>query len=105
MSSSDIFEVVGVVVLIGVIFYLPKRYSLKQRAIAGVALFVVGWGGILLGLRLRNRPFLQNEVVAYGWMGSFATCTVLATICLVSAAHGWLRSIWPRRRRRERWPS
>lgn len=105
MSSSDIFEIVGVVVLIGLVFYLPRRFSLRQRAIAGVALFVVGWGGIILGLRLGDRAILQSEVVAYGWMGSFATCTVLATICLVSAAHGWLRSVWLRRRRRERWPS
>lgn len=105
MSSSDILEVIGVVVLIALIFYLPRRFSLKQRTIAGLALFLVGWGGILLGLRLGNQPFLQNEVVAYAWMGSFAACTVLATICLVSAAHEWLRSVWPRRRRRERWPS
>jgi hypothetical protein len=92
MSSNDIFEAVGVIVLIALILYLPRWFSLRQRAIAGVTLVIVGWGGILLGLRIGNQPFLQNEVVAYGWVGGFAACTVLATICLVSAALEWLRS-------------
>jgi hypothetical protein len=105
MSTSDIFEAMGVVVLIGLIFYLPRRFSLKQRAVAGILFSFVGWGGIFMGVGLGNRPFLQNEIVAYAWMGSFAACTVLGIICLVSAALEWLRSVRPRRRRRERWPS
>jgi hypothetical protein len=105
MSSSDIFEAIGVVVVIALILYLPRRFSLKQRALAGLALSIVGWGGVFLGLSLGNRPFLQNEAVAYAWMGSFAACTVLGIICLVSATLEWLRSVRPRRRRRERWPS
>jgi hypothetical protein len=105
MSNSDIFEAIGVVVLIALIFYLPRRFSVRQRAIGGVVLFTIGWGGILLGLKVGNRPFLQDQVVAYAWMGSFATCALLGSICLVSAARGWLRSNRPRRRRRERWPS
>jgi hypothetical protein len=104
-TVNDVIEAIGVVVLIALILYLPRRFSLKQRTIAGGALFVASWGGILLGLRLGDRPFLQSEVVAYSWMGIFAACAVLATICLVSAALGLLRSVWPRRRRRERWPS
>ena len=62
MSSSDILEFIGVVVLIALIFYLPRRFSLKQRAIAGLALFLVGWGGILLGLRLGSQPFYRTRL-------------------------------------------
>jgi xanthosine utilization system XapX-like protein len=105
MSSSDIFEAFGVVVLIGLIFYLPRRFSVKQRAVAGIALSIVGWSGIFSGIALGNRPFLQNEAMAYAWMGGSAVCTVLGIICLTSAALDWLRSVRPRRRRRERWPS
>lgn len=105
MSNSDIFEAIGVAALIALILYLPRRLSLRQRAIGGAVLFIVGWGGILLGLKLGDRPFMQNEIVAYGWMGSFATCTVLATICLASAVLDWLRFVWTNRHRRERWPS
>ena len=42
MSSSDIAEAAGVVVLIGLIFYLSRRFSIKQKVVAGIALFIVG---------------------------------------------------------------
>lgn len=104
MSSHDLVEAAGVLIIIGLMFYLPRKFNRRQRSIAGIALFVGGWAGIFLGLALDNRSFLQSELVAYIWMGSCMAATVLAITLLVPTGLEWLKSVRPRRGKREKWP-
>ena len=105
MTSYDFLEGACALATVGLMLYLPGRFSRRRRVIAGLASFVAGWAGIFLGLALGNRPFLQNEIVAYAWMGTCSAATVLAIILLVPAAFEWLRAVRPRSGRRERWPN
>jgi MFS family permease len=105
MTSYDVLEAVALFVTVGLMLYLPRRFSRRRRVIAGVAFFVFGLAGIFLGLALDDQPFLQNERVAFAWMGSCSAATVLSIVLLVPAAFEWFRAIRPRRKRRERWPA
>jgi hypothetical protein len=103
--SSDILSIIAVLATTGLTVYLPRKFSLKQRVIAGSALFGLGLGGILLGMALGDHPILQNEAIAFTWVVTFFACFVLGAICLVTAVSDWLQSRRKRRGRRERWPS
>ena len=102
---NDYLSLAGAAVVIGLMLYLPHKFTRRSRLIAGVVLFAGGWAGLLLGLALGDQPWLQNEAVAYGWMGTFAVAVLLGIVLFVPAALEWVRVHWPRRSRREKWPS
>jgi hypothetical protein len=105
MHWSEAGEWAGAAVLIAALFLLQRRFSFRQRAIAGAALFPIGWAGIFGGLALGDRPFMQSEVAAWTWMGISALAVVLAITLLVPVFFEWRRKGRKPRRTRERWPA
>ena len=101
---NDFAVLVGAAVVIGLILYLPGRFSRRTRTIAGLALFVGGWVGVLTGLTLGERPWLQDEAVAYTWMAISGGAILLGIVTFPSVFEWW-RAYRPRRRRREKWPN
>lgn len=104
MDWSEAGEWAGAVVVIAVLLLFPKWLSFRRRAIAGAILFPIGWLGILGGLALGDRPFMQSEAVAFTWMGISALAIVLAIILLVPLFFEWLMRRRKPRRTTERWP-
>ena len=97
MDTEETLRTGCVVVLLGLLYYLPKRFSQRQRVYSGIALFFSGWAGIFSGLALDDAPFLQDEAVAYGWMGISAVAIVLGITLLMPVAFERLRAWRPRR--------
>ena len=98
MSLGDAVTYAGAALLIAAVIYVPRRISSRQRLRFGSFLFVIGWAGVILTLRLSHLPFLQSEVVAFTLMGAFALAIVVSALFLVTAFFDWLRK--PRRNRR-----
>ena len=98
MTLGDALTYASVALLIAAVIYVPKRISTRQRLRFGIFLFVVGWLGILVTLRMSHQPFLQSEVVAFALMGTFSLATVVSALFLVTAFFDWLRA--PRRKSR-----
>ena len=98
MTQNDALTYAGVALLIVAIIYVPRKISVRQRLRFGIFLFVVGWAGILVTLRMSHQPFLQSEVVAFALMGTFSLATVVSALFLVTAFFDWLRA--PRRKGR-----
>lgn len=99
MNSRDIFPVLILTIMAMLMVYVPRWLSLKWRVVGGAVLFIVGWGGILLGLRSSDNPYFQRESVAYVWVVGFTACALVSAILLLSAAIEWLRSGSSRKRR------
>jgi hypothetical protein len=89
--------------MIAALFLFPRWFSFRSRAIAGAILFPLGWVGILSGLALGNRPFMQSEAVAFTWMGISALAIMLAITLLVPVFFEWRRKRCKPRRTTERW--
>ncbi len=91
MDIKVLQEWVAPALLIAAMFLFPKWFSFRRRAIAGIALFPLGWAGIFGGLALGNRPFMQSEAVAGAWMGISALTLVLSITLLVPVFNEWRR--------------
>ena len=92
MTLYDAVLYASVALLVAAIIFIPRQVALRRRAFIGVSLFVIGWAGLVGGLALSDRPFLQSETVALVWVGGFAFLLVLAAVMLVTAAiEGWRR--------------
>jgi hypothetical protein len=101
MSLSDAAVYASVATLVAATFYVRRRISGRKRLWLGVVLLVIGWAGILLGLRLSDLPIFQSEVFAYAWMGLFAAAVVLAILFIVTASFDWLGLTRPHHQRRQ----
>ena len=99
MSFYDVAQYACLALVIAAVLYFPRKIGARQRLRVGSILFVVGWAGILAGLRFSYLPVLQSEAVAYAWTGLFALAIVVATIFLVTAFFDWLGLTRPRRHR------
>lgn len=74
------FEPIILVVLIVVAaIVLVNKPSNRRRLFSGVALAVIGWGGLFLGLMLGDHPLMQSETVATLWMGIFGAIGLIAS--------------------------
>ena len=93
----------GAALVIAAILLLPRWFSFRQRAIAGIGLFPLGWAGIFGGLALDHRQFMQSEAVAYMWIGISSLLIVLAITLLVPLFFEWRRKRRKSRSTRERW--
>lgn len=102
--NKDILNWFAALLIIALMFYLPTRFTRRTRVLTGAALFVLGWGGVFLGLSLGDRPFLQVEWVAMTWVGTCGAAILLSITLLVPAFFEWLRARRKPRRKRERWP-
>lgn len=94
---DDSFSIIAAIIIIAAMFILPKFFTLRQRAISGLILFVVGWSGVFGGLALSDQPFLQSEKVAYVWVSTFVIGLILSVTLLVPAC-GELVGNWFSRR-------
>lgn len=103
MDLGEAGEWAGAAVSIAALFLLPRWISFRRRAVAGVALFPLGWAGVLGGLALGDRQFMQSEAVAFAWMGTSALAIVLSITLLVPVFFEWLRKRRTPRRTAERW--
>jgi hypothetical protein len=91
MDENEFWGWVGAAILIALFFLFPQLASFRRRAIAGTILFLLGWAGILAGLSLGDRPFMQSEAVAFTWVGISALAIVIAITLLVPLFFEWLR--------------
>jgi zinc transporter ZupT len=105
MSVHDALSGAVAIVFISLMFYLPKKFSLRNRLIASAVLAVAGWAGIFGALALGNTPMMRNVVVVYLWLGTAGVMIVLSIALFVPAFREWRRSRKSRRGRRERWPN
>jgi hypothetical protein len=99
MDWSKTGEFLGAAVLIAALFLFPKWFSFRSRAIAGGALFPIGWAGIFSGLALGDQRFMQSEIVAWIWLGVSGSAIVLGITLLVPVFFEWRRVHHPPKRR------
>jgi len=99
MSFADAATYAGVAISVAALFYVRRKIAAQKRLRLGSILFVVGWAGILLTLRLSDLPFLQSEVVAFTVMGIFSLAIVVSLLFLVTAFSDWLGLTRPARQR------
>lgn len=103
MDWSEVARWIGAGVVIASLLMFPKLFSFRHRVIAGAILFPLGWAGILGGLALSDRPFMQSEVVSWLWVGTSAFAIVLATTLLVPAHFEWRGKRRRPKRRTGKW--
>ena len=103
MDWNEAGEWVGAAFVIAAILLLPRWFSFRQRAIAGIVLFPLGGAGIFGDLALDHRQFMQSEAVAYMWIGISSLLIVLAITLLVPLFFEWRRKRRKSRSTRERW--
>lgn len=89
--------------MIGALLLLPKWFSFRQRAYAGVVSSVVGWTGAVLGVELGDQPFLQSEMTALVWVGLSGFAIGLGIILLVPVAFESWRKVRGSKAKKERW--
>jgi ABC-type tungstate transport system substrate-binding protein len=83
MEANASWELIAALTLLAVFAFASQRFSARTRAIAGSALFIVGWVGVFIGLALGDRSFLQDETVALVWVGICTLSVVLGGLFLV----------------------
>ena len=91
MDENEFWGWAAAAILIAWFFLFPRWASFRRRVIAGTILFLLGWVGVLVGLSLGDRPFMQSEAVAFTWVGISALAIVIAITLLVPLFFEWLR--------------
>lgn len=89
--------------MIAALLLFPKWISFRRRAFAGAALFSLGWAGVLGGLALDDRSFMQSEAIAFKWIAVSTLAIVLGITLLVPVFFEWLKTLRKPRRKAERW--
>jgi uncharacterized membrane protein YcjF (UPF0283 family) len=103
MDWSEAGEWLGATAIIAALFLFPKWLSFRGRAIAGTALFLIGWTGIFSGLALGDQQFIQSEMMAWIWLGVSATAIVLGITLLMPVFFEWRRIRRRSKHRKEEW--
>jgi hypothetical protein len=91
MDWNETGEWLATAVLIAALLGLPRWFSFRNRAIAGAVLFPLGWAGMIGGVALGDRPFMQSEILVWAWMGASAVAIVLSVVLLVPVFFEWCR--------------
>lgn len=100
MSLYDVAVWGCAALMVVAVFVVPRLISARRRLFVGALLFVAGWLGIFLGLRLQDAPLLQSQLLSYAWAGLCALALVVALLFLLTGFFDW----WgPTRPQRQRW--
>jgi hypothetical protein len=103
MDWSQFGQWVGVAIVIAALILLPRFFSFRLRAIAGILLFAVGWAGIFVGVSLDEPPLMRSEAIAYTWVGLSTLAICLAIVLLVPLFFEWRRNRRRAKGTAERW--
>jgi len=82
---SNIVPLLIMVVIGALIIYVPRVIRREQRTIIGAALFFFGLGGLAIGMKLQDLPFLQSDFGAYAWLGVCIGSMLVGMVSLMSS--------------------